>query len=131
MAILKSTGFITYVNGTGSVIVLEATDGKTGFTVDGASSQQVIDDMSAGFGFGINQATQRWEAGGGNPKLRIVLCGHAGEHDALLHLGWTAHQWTARKGYAQTDEAKGNSKGETVWASRGCVARAKQGALEL
>lgn len=29
-----------------------------------------IDDMSAGFGFGINQATQRWEAGGGNPRLR-------------------------------------------------------------
>ena len=26
--------------------------------------------MSAGFGFGINQATQRWEAGGGNPTLR-------------------------------------------------------------
>ncbi len=29
-----------------------------------------IDDMSAGFGFGINQATQRWEAGGGNPRLK-------------------------------------------------------------
>jgi iron complex outermembrane receptor protein len=29
-----------------------------------------IDDMSAGFGFGINQATQRWEASGGNPRLR-------------------------------------------------------------
>lgn len=29
-----------------------------------------IDDLSAGFGFGINQNTQRWEGGGGNPLLR-------------------------------------------------------------
>ncbi len=35
------------VNGTGSRIVLEATDGKTGFTIDGRSSQQVVDDLTA------------------------------------------------------------------------------------
>lgn len=34
------------VNGTGSRIYLEATDGKTGFTIDGASSQQVVDDLT-------------------------------------------------------------------------------------
>ncbi|MCZ8184870.1 MAG: flagellin [Beijerinckiaceae bacterium] len=42
------------VNGTGSVVILEATDGKTGFTIDGASSQQVIDDMSAGLNSGYD-----------------------------------------------------------------------------
>ncbi|MCZ8167052.1 hypothetical protein, partial [Silanimonas sp.] len=35
------------VNGTGSRVILEATDGKTGFTIDGASSQQVVDDLTA------------------------------------------------------------------------------------
>ncbi len=34
------------VNGTGSRIFLESTDGKTGFTIDGATSQQVIDDLT-------------------------------------------------------------------------------------
>ncbi|MCA3626073.1 MAG: hypothetical protein IOC49_02425 [Methylobacterium sp.] len=34
------------VNGTGSQIFLEATDGSTGFTIDGATSQQVIDDLT-------------------------------------------------------------------------------------
>ncbi|PPD13562.1 MAG: hypothetical protein CTY25_14665, partial [Methylobacterium sp.] len=34
------------VNGTGSRLVLESTDGKTGFTIDGRSSQQVVDDLT-------------------------------------------------------------------------------------
>ncbi|WP_166443584.1 flagellin [Rhabdaerophilum calidifontis] len=34
------------VNGTGSRLVLESTDGKTGFTIDGSSSQQVVDDLT-------------------------------------------------------------------------------------
>ena len=53
-----------------------------------------------------------------NPKLRIVLCGHDGEHDAL---GWQKRYWKARKGYAATDEAVANSKAETIWVSPACV----------
>ena len=53
--------------------------------------------------------------------LRIVLCGHAGEHDELLQHGWTARKWTARKGYAATEEAIENSAGETVWCSPHCM----------
>jgi hypothetical protein len=106
--------------------------GVTGIFLDPPYTKGAMQYAAGGVGGDLASQVRDWcAANGGNPKLRIVLCGHAGEHDALLHLGWTAHQWTARKGYAQTDEAKGNSKGETVWASRGCVARAKQGALEL
>ena len=39
-------------------------------------------------------------ANGHDPLLRIALCGHAGEHDALLDHGWVIGNWTARKGYA-------------------------------
>ena len=41
--------------------------------------------------------------------LRIVLCGHAGEHDELLQHGWTARKWTARKGYAAAYEVTSGS----------------------
>ena len=53
--------------------------------------------------------------------LRIVLCGHAGEHDELLAHGWHLRTWTARKGYALTDEAVENSASETLWCSPHCV----------
>ncbi len=43
------------VNGTGSSIFIEATDGSTGFTIDGATSQQVIDDL-AGINSGYDGA---------------------------------------------------------------------------
>ena len=42
------------VNGTGSRMILESTDGKTGFTIDGRSSQQVVDDFSAGLTSGYD-----------------------------------------------------------------------------
>jgi len=65
---------------------------------------------------------QEWCAAHGNDKkLRIVLCGHAGEHDALLSKGWTTRKWVARKGYAITEEAIENSASETVWVSPNCM----------
>jgi site-specific DNA-adenine methylase len=60
-------------------------------------------------------------ANSGNAKLRIVLCGHAGEHDELLSHGWAIREWTARKGYAMTDEAIENSASETLWCSPSCI----------
>ena len=54
----------------------------------------------------------------------------AGEHDALLQDGWHTRAWTARKGYAITDEAVENSASETLWCSPHCVPeRQKQEAL--
>ena len=58
---------------------------------------------------------------GDRQNLRIVLCGHAGEHDALLDRGWRIRRWVARKGYALTDEAVRNSASETLWCSPHCV----------
>ena len=96
--------------------------GMTGVFLDPPYDKGAMDYAAGGMGLGISAAVREWCAkNGDNPLLRIVLCGHAGEHDGLLSAGWTAHQWEARKGYALTDEAVGNSASETVWASPHCV----------
>ena len=96
--------------------------GVTGIFLDPPYTLGKMDYAAGGVGGELAAQVRDWCAtAGANPALRIVICGHANEHDALLPLGWTAHFWTARKGYAQTDEAKANSKGETVWASPACV----------
>ena len=75
-----------------------------------------------GVGGALANEVRAWcAANGDDKKLRIVLCGHAGEHDALLASGWHTRQWTARKGYAVTDEAVANSASETIWCSPHCV----------
>ena len=75
-----------------------------------------------GVGTDLPLQVQAWCADNGADKqLRIVLCGHAGEHDGLLPHGWHTRVWVARKGYALSDEAVGNSKSETIWCSPHCV----------
>lgn len=98
--------------------------GLTGVFLDPPYDKGAMDYGAGGMGKGISAAVREWCAANSNdPKLRIVLCGHAGEHDGLLNHGWLAHQWTARKGYAMTDEAVANSASETVWSSPHCAAQ--------
>ena len=81
-----------------------------------------MDYGAGGMGMGIADAVRAWcAANGSNPKLRIVLCGHAGEHDALLEHGWHLRTWTAVGGYARREEAIANAKSETLWCSPHCV----------
>jgi hypothetical protein len=59
-------------------------------------------------------------------RLAVATCSNgrtrsAGEHDALLAAGWHTRTWTARKGYAVTDEAVANAASETLWCSPACV----------
>lgn len=96
--------------------------GLTGVFLDPPYEKGEMDYGAGGMGMGIAKDVQAWCAENGNDtKLRIVLCGHAGEHDALLSKGWHLRTWTARKGYALTDEAVQNSKDETLWCSPHCV----------
>ena len=94
------------------------------FKLAGESSHTKGDmDYSAGgMGQGIADDVRAWCAeNGNNPQLRIVLCGHAGEHDALLAQGWHTRAWKAGSGYALTDEAIANRQSETLWCSPHCV----------
>lgn len=96
--------------------------GLTAVFMDPPYAKGSMDYSAGGMNMGIADAVRDWcAANGGNNKLRIVLCGHAGEHDALLGQEWTLRTWTARKGYALTAEAMQNSKDETLWCSPHCA----------
>lgn len=63
---------------------------------------------------------------GSNPRLRIALCGYAGEHDNLVHdHGWEKYSWTAQGGWAncgsQSTRGKANKAKESIWFSPHCV----------
>ncbi len=105
--------------------------GTTGVFLDPPYTKGSMDYAAGGVGGALADKVRAWCAANGNDqKLRIVLCGHAGEHDALLQAGWRLRAWTARKGYAVTDEAVENSASETLWCSPHCVPeRAVQDAL--
>ena len=58
---------------------------------------------------------------GSNEDLRIVLCGHAGEHDELLAHGWSIRKWQAPVGFSTTAAARDRTASETLWCSPHCV----------
>lgn len=100
--------------------------GLTAVFLDPPYTKGAMDYAAGGVGGALAEDVRRWCAeNGANTKLRIVLCGHAGEHDQLLSIGWETRKWTARKGYALTDEAVENSASETIWCSPHCVAEKK------
>ena len=96
--------------------------GLTAVFLDPPYTKGAMDYTAKGTGGDLANDVQSWcQANGDDKLLRIVLCGHAGEHDALLGHGWHTRKWTARKGYAITDEAVSNSASETIWCSPSCV----------
>ncbi len=96
--------------------------GLTGVFLDPPYTKGAMDYAAKGTGGAMADEVRAWcAANGDNKMLRIVLCGHAGEHDELLAHGWHLRTWTARKGYASTDEAVENSASETLWCSPHCV----------
>lgn len=97
--------------------------GLTAVFLDPPYTKGEMDYSAGGVGGDLANEVRAWcTKNGGNKLLRIVLCGHAGEHDELLTHGWTLRKWEARKGYAVTDKAIANSASETVWCSPHCVA---------
>ncbi len=96
--------------------------GVTGLFLDPPYTKGAMDYTVKSTGGALADQVREWcAANGDDPKLRIVLCGHAGEHDALLEKGWFTVAWTARKGYAVTVEAVENSASETIWCSPNCT----------
>lgn len=95
--------------------------GLTAVFLDPPYTKGAMDYAVGGVGGALANHVREWCAENGNNKrLRIVLCGHAEEHDGLIAHGWTTRTWTARKGYALTDRAVANSASETLWCSPNC-----------
>jgi hypothetical protein len=77
-------------------------------------------------------AVRAWAlAHGEHPKLRIALCGLAGEH--AMPDTWTAYPWQARGGLTNTKHhgrGSGETRQEVVWFSPHCLdAAGRQGQL--
>lgn len=99
--------------------------GVTGVFLDPPYTKGAMDYAAGGVGGEVAGKVREWcKQNGDNEQLRIVLCGHAGEHDDLLSLGWSMRTWKARKGYALTEEATANSASETLWCSPACAPKA-------
>jgi site-specific DNA-adenine methylase len=97
-------------------------NGLTALFLDPPYARGAMDYGAGGMGLGIADDVRAWCIKNGNdPQLRIVLCGHAGEHDELLQHGWHTRKWKAKKGYALTAEAVANSASETIWCNPHCV----------
>ena len=101
--------------------------GVTGVFLDPPYTKGAMDYAAGGVGGEVAGKVREWcKQNGDNEQLRIVLCGHAGEHDDLLSLGWSMRTWKARKGYALTKEATANSASETLWCSPACAPKAAE-----
>ncbi|MFP4145883.1 MAG: DNA adenine methylase [Phycisphaeraceae bacterium] len=58
---------------------------------------------------------------GGDPQMRIALCGYEGEHDALEEHGWTVWAWKAQGGYGNRGGENMNKGRERIWFSPHCL----------
>ena len=68
----------------------------------------------------VSADVRAWCAENGtNPKLRIVLCGHAGEHESLADIGWRSVPWRSH-GY------QGGDNRERLWVSPHCAKTAQE-----
>lgn len=73
---------------------------------------------------GVAADVRAWcEANGDNPRLRIVLAGYEGEHNALEALGWRKYEWRAHGGFGLAGQGRGraNRDMERLWASPACL----------
>jgi len=66
-------------------------------------------------------------------KLRIALCGYAGEgHESLEAEGWAVLEWKASGGYGSqstTTDGRANARRERIWFSPACINQAKAATL--
>lgn len=58
---------------------------------------------------------------GDDERLRIALCGYAGEHDNLEARGWECLRWKASGGYGARNPMNTNGARERIWFSPHCL----------
>jgi hypothetical protein len=74
----------------------------------------------------------RWAiANGGNPLMRIAVCGYDGEHD--FPADWSVHRWKASGGYGRLSDGRGrkNAGREVIWFSPHCLAADQPGLFDV
>ena len=58
---------------------------------------------------------------GGDPAMRIALCGKPGEHEDLEKHGWSIVDWQTQGGYANRGDRAESARAERIWFSPHCV----------
>ena len=100
--------------------------GLTGVVLDPPYAEGEM-EYSAGGASTLSAAVRAWAIeNGGNPLLRIALCGLDGEHE--MPADWECVPWKARGGYgsARRDGSENiNRKRERVWFSPHCLREEK------
>lgn len=105
--------------------------GITAIFLDPPYAHGAMDYAAGGVGGELARAVGDWCIDAGqHPKLRIALCGHAGDHDELEQHGWIAESWKAGGGYARSKLATDKRKSETIWFSPACL-RTEQDQLSI
>jgi DNA adenine methylase len=103
--------------------------GITGALLDPPYDTDGHDDVYGDMSRGVSGAVKEWAiTNGGNPLLRIALCGYAGEH--AMPPEWDCVAWKACGGYGgqRADKSNDNAARERIWFSPACQ-RAEQGVL--
>lgn len=100
---------------------------------DGHDGHAPADAIYAHHDIDVSMNVRRWALEHGDDKrLRIALCGYAGEHDDLVDAGWSVVAWKTPGGYGgQAKEGRGikNSVRERIWFSPHCLSRRVSGPL--
>lgn len=106
-----------------SPTVLFRASGVTGLLLDPPYAEGAMDYAAGGTGTSLSADVRAWAAEhGGNPRLRIVLCGYEGEHDALAAAGWRRVSWNAQgAGYVGSGATRDNQRRERLWLSPHCL----------
>lgn len=108
-------------------------NGLTGVFLDPPYSAEAGRDMklySSDSGTVAHEVREWAIANGGNPLLRIALCGYEGEH--IMPDDWDCAAWKAHGGYGSQGNGAGkeNATRERVWFSPHCL-RPRSGQLGL
>ena len=81
-----------------------------------------MDYAAGGAGTSLSADVRAWALEHGTDKrLRIVLSGYAGEHDALEAKGWRVEAWKTKGGYGAGGDDNANQKRERLWLSPACL----------
>lgn len=93
-----------------------------GVYLDPPYAEGAADYAVGGTGTALFAEVRAWcEEHDRDPRMRIVLSGYAGEHDALERRGWRVVEWRTKGGYSSRGGDNVNQRRERLWLSPYCV----------
>jgi len=105
-----------------SATVLKRASGICGVYLDPPYLEGAQQYAAGGTGTGLSAAVREWcEATGDDKRVRVVLSGYAGEHDALESRGWRVVEWRSGGAGYMAAGADRTASRERLWLSPHCL----------